>query len=294
MGDKTGDKSKTRPRRRTQHPRPETSWETRPETRERRDQGGGRSTPAKMGDKLGGKSKTRLGRRTQHPRPETSWETRPETRERRDQGGGRSTPAQMGDKLGDKSKTRLGRRTQHPRPETSWETRPETRGRRDQRRGHSIPAKADTLKTALRTPTVNCLGKKACWICWEKMEYSFTHSSRRIHGPCSNGCLKNLGTTKLNHQVGGTKDIPTIPSLDQTTTILKTRFKIPLLKEPLQRLLHDKSSCCCELHQPWQMEKWWSSLKSRRQLYEFGQKKTHKKKKKANDHENYDYQIITF
>ena len=113
-----------------------------------------------MGDKLGGKSKTRLGRRTQHPRPETSWETRPETRERRDQGGGRSTPAQMGDKLGDKSKTRLGRRTQHPRPETSWETRPETRGRRDQRRGHSIPAKSDTLKTALRTPTVNCLGNK--------------------------------------------------------------------------------------------------------------------------------------
>ena len=66
----------------------------------------------------------------------------------------------MGDKLGDKSKTRLGRRTQHPRPETSWETRPETRARQDLRRGHSIPAKADTLKTALRTPTVNCLGKK--------------------------------------------------------------------------------------------------------------------------------------
>ncbi len=141
--------------------------------------------------------------------------------------------------------------------------------------------------------------KKACWICWEKMEYSFTHSSRRIHGPCSNGCLKNLGTTKLNHQVGGTKDIPTIPSLDQTTTILKTRFKIPLLKEPLQRLLHDKSSCCCELHQPWQMEKWWSSLKSRRQLYEFGQKKTHththKKKKGQWPWELWlsDYHILT-
>ena len=46
MGDKLGGKSKTRLGRRTQHPRPETSWETRPETRERRDQGGGRSTPA--------------------------------------------------------------------------------------------------------------------------------------------------------------------------------------------------------------------------------------------------------
>ena len=54
--EKTGDKSKTRPGRRTQHPRPETSWETRPETRERRDQGGRRSTSAKMGDKTGDKS----------------------------------------------------------------------------------------------------------------------------------------------------------------------------------------------------------------------------------------------
>ena len=40
-----------------------------------------------------------------------------------------------------------------------WETSWETRERRDQGGGHSIPAKAATLKTALRTPTVNCLGK---------------------------------------------------------------------------------------------------------------------------------------
>ena len=127
MGDKLGDKSKTRLGRRTQHPRPETSWETRPETRERRDQGGGRSTPAQMGDKLGDKTREadtasqtgdKLGDKTGDKR---------KTRQRR----GHSIPAKMGDKLGDKSKTRLGRRTQHPRPETSWETRPETRERRD-------------------------------------------------------------------------------------------------------------------------------------------------------------------
>ena len=49
-----------------------------------------------------------------------------------------------------------GSRTQHPRLKNKlgdWETRPETRQRQDQG-GHSIPAKADTLKTALRTPTV--------------------------------------------------------------------------------------------------------------------------------------------
>ena len=40
------------------------------------------------------------------------------------------------------------------------ETRPETRQRQDQRAGHSIPAKADTLKTALRTPTVKLFGEK--------------------------------------------------------------------------------------------------------------------------------------
>ena len=69
-----------------------------------------------------------------------------------------------------------GRRTHHPRPygrqagrqdqgcghsnQARWETSWETRERQDQGGGHSIPAKAATLKTALRTPTVNCLGKK--------------------------------------------------------------------------------------------------------------------------------------
>ena len=42
----------------------------------------------------------------------------------------------------------------------TWETSWETRERRDQGGGHSILAKAATLKTALRTPTVNCLGNK--------------------------------------------------------------------------------------------------------------------------------------
>ena len=97
------------PRRRTQHPRPDgrqagrqdqrqekdklrggrhsipderqatrqnkdKSWETRPETRERQDQGG-----------------------AQRP------ETRPQTRDRQDQPGGHSIPDQMGDKVGDKT-----------------------------------------------------------------------------------------------------------------------------------------------------------------------------------------------
>ena len=59
----------------------EASWETRPETRERQNQGGGHGIPANV-------------------------ETRPETRESKDQGGGHSIPAKMGNKLGDKSKTR--------------------------------------------------------------------------------------------------------------------------------------------------------------------------------------------
>ena len=67
---------------------------------------------------------------------ETNWETRPETSPaRRTQ---HPSQGEVGDKWGDK----LGDR------------------RQAQRGGHSTPAKADTLKTALRTPTVNCLGKK--------------------------------------------------------------------------------------------------------------------------------------
>jgi len=82
-----------------------TSWETRPETSERR----------QTEDKTGDKRKTRPGRRTQHPRLKNKladWE----------------------DKLGDKTKTRPGNRTQHPM--------------------------ADTLKTALRTPTVKLSREK--------------------------------------------------------------------------------------------------------------------------------------
>ena len=82
-----------------------TSWETRPETSERR----------QTEDKTGDKRKTRPWRRTQHPRLKNKladWE----------------------DKLGDKTKTRPGNRTQHPM--------------------------ADTLKTALRTPTVKLSRQK--------------------------------------------------------------------------------------------------------------------------------------
>ena len=50
------------------------------------------------------------------------------------------------DQLEDKRKTRTGDKRK--------------RERQNQGGGHSIPAKADTLKTALRTSTVNCLGKK--------------------------------------------------------------------------------------------------------------------------------------
>ena len=167
MGDKLENKRKMRLGRRTQHPRPETSWETRPETRERRDQGGGRSTPAQMGDKLGDKSKTRVGRQTQHPRPETSWETRPETRARQDQGGGHSIPdqRQVGrqNRRQEQDETREADAAPQPRLETSWEirarqdglsmpdrrprsweTRPETRARQDQGGGHSIPDRSKT------------------------------------------------------------------------------------------------------------------------------------------------------
>ena len=70
LGDKAGGKRKTSPARRTRHDR-ETSWGTRPETRERQDQRGVHSIPEQMGDKLadktGDKRKTRPARRTQHP-----------------------------------------------------------------------------------------------------------------------------------------------------------------------------------------------------------------------------------
>ena len=61
----------------------------------------------------------------------------------------------MGDKLGDKPSEA------NTAPQPRWKTKPDGRqiGRQAQRGGHSTPAKADTLKTALRTPTVNCPGK---------------------------------------------------------------------------------------------------------------------------------------
>ena len=62
MKDKLRDKTKTK------------AGETRRETRERQDQGGGQSIPDQMGDKL-----------------------------RQDQPGGHSIPDQMGDKVGDKT-----------------------------------------------------------------------------------------------------------------------------------------------------------------------------------------------
>ena len=63
---------------------------------------------------------------------ETNWETSPARRTQHPTQGERQS--QVGDKLGDRRQALRG--------------------------GHSTPAKADTLKTALRTPTVNCLGKK--------------------------------------------------------------------------------------------------------------------------------------
>ena len=66
---------------------------------------------------------------------ETNWETSPARRTQHPSQGERQS--QVGDKLGDR--------------------------RQAQRGGHSTPAKADTLKTALRTPTVNCLGKNCGW-----------------------------------------------------------------------------------------------------------------------------------
>ena len=45
----------------------EASSETRPETRERQNQGGGHGIPVNVGDKTGNKRKQRPGRRTQHP-----------------------------------------------------------------------------------------------------------------------------------------------------------------------------------------------------------------------------------
>ena len=63
---------------------------------------------------------------------ETNWETSPARRTQHPTQGERQS--QVGDKLGDRRQALRG--------------------------GHSTPAKADTLKTALRTPTVNCLGNK--------------------------------------------------------------------------------------------------------------------------------------
>ena len=62
----------------------------------------------------------------------------------------------MGDKLGDKPSE----------ADTAVKDKSQVGDKLGDRRqalqgGHSTPAKADTLKTALRTPTVNCLGKKS-------------------------------------------------------------------------------------------------------------------------------------
>ena len=120
LRDKTGNKTKTRPGSRTQHPRLKNKladWET--------------------------SSETRPGSRTQHPRLKNKlgdWETSWETRQTQDQGAGTQHP-RLKNKLADwetrwetRPDTRPGSRTQHPRLknklgdwETSWETRPGSR-----------------------------------------------------------------------------------------------------------------------------------------------------------------------
>ena len=150
---KTGrDKRKTRPAQAdtASQTRCETSWETRPETRKRQNQGG----------------------RTQHPR--SRWETSWETRERQNQGGGHSIPDQMGDKLGDKNgdkrKTTTGEAdtASQTRWETSWETRPETRERHHQRGGHSIPDQGGhTWETRMRDLNSKLFGEHMGRQNWE-------------------------------------------------------------------------------------------------------------------------------
>ena len=180
MGDPFKDKL-TSPTRRTQHPsqgerqsqmgtEPDgrqiqtTHWETRPETSPAR-----RTQHPSQGERqsrCGTNGETKLGDKA---RWQTNWETRPKT-----------SPAKNwetkpdGRQIGRQDRTSPARRTQHPSQgerqsqtgnkcgdKTGWETKPDGRqiGRQAQRGGHSTPAKADTLKTALRTPTVNCLGK---------------------------------------------------------------------------------------------------------------------------------------
>ena len=129
------------PRRRTQHPRPDGRQAGRQDQRQEKDKPGG------IPDE----------RHATRQNKDKSWETRPETRERQDQGGGQSIPDQMGDKVGDKTgdKPSEADTASQTRWETRWETRPETSPAR--RIQH--PSQGGHTKKALRTPTVNCLGK---------------------------------------------------------------------------------------------------------------------------------------
>ena len=133
MGDKLGDKSKTRREADTASQttdksiaRPETSWETRerqagrrPETRARQDQGGGHSIPDRRQVGRQEQRQEKDETREADAAPQPRWETRPETRARRDQGGGHSIPdqRQVGrqDRSQEKDKTREGDAAPQPK-----------------------------------------------------------------------------------------------------------------------------------------------------------------------------------
>ena len=154
-----------------------TSWETRPETRETQDQGGGHSNPAKvdtlktalrtptvncLGNKLADwetRAETRPGSRTQHPRLKNKladWETRPQTRQRQDQGAGHSIPGwrtswQTGRQVGRQDR-RQDQGAGHSIPgwKASWETGRQV-GRQDPRQDEDKTMEADTASQPRRT-----------------------------------------------------------------------------------------------------------------------------------------------
>ena len=70
------------------------SWETRPETRERQDQGGGQSIPDQMGDKLGDKTGDSTARRTQHPSQFGRQDRRQDRRQEKDKTSEADTASQ--------------------------------------------------------------------------------------------------------------------------------------------------------------------------------------------------------
>ena len=147
------------PRRRTQHPRQAGRQDQRQEKDKPR--GGRHSIPDERQATRQNKDKswetrpeTRAGRRTEHPRPDGRQAGRQDRRQP-SEADTASQPRWQTRRRQEKDKTSEADTASQTRGETRWEARPEiSPARRTQH-----PSQGGHTKKALRTPTVNCLGK---------------------------------------------------------------------------------------------------------------------------------------